>query len=170
MNKHGILIPRYLIPNKQIPPNAKLLFGEILYMMDNQGKCTLNLKEISNNYSKGVGSVQEWVKVLTQQNFISVEKGKDFSEILKNKNLHGMGIGNEKCSWCGISTVCLHEHHYPIPACKGGTETVGICPNCHQEFHTLENILFVTVIMSEDEIQWFKEEIRKYEEGENNEY
>ncbi len=41
------------------------------------------------------------------------------------------------CEWCGQECYTLHEHHYPISAQKGGTETVKICPNCHYTFHSL---------------------------------
>lgn len=58
--------------------------------------------------------------------------------VLKNKKMKGLGYGSLTCTWCGVNTVVLHEHHYPIPKSKGGTKTVSICPNCHYEFHSLE--------------------------------
>lgn len=39
------------------------------------------------------------------------------------------------CEWCGQQSYMLHEHHYPIPRCNGGTDTVHICPNCHSAYH-----------------------------------
>ncbi len=45
-----------------------------------------------------------------------------------------------RCLWCNAETFILHEHHYPIPAGNGGTETVGICSNCHSEFHHLKTV------------------------------
>lgn len=60
---------------------------------------------------------------------------KDLKDIViasKNK-------GDKTCEWCGCKTTILHAHHYPIPRRLGGTETVNICPNCHYEFHDLEN-------------------------------
>lgn len=73
-----------------------------------------------------------------------IEKGK----IEKNKTLTYEEIkeevlkkkGRRKCSWCGCHTSTLHEHHFPIPKRDGGTEIVKICPNCHSEFHTLEQL------------------------------
>ena len=61
----------------------------------------------------------------------------DVIDLLINKNLKGFGLGNFSCKWCGIKTLTLHAHHYPIPKSKGGTETVLICPNCHYEFHSM---------------------------------
>ncbi len=54
---------------------------------------------------------------------------------LKGKNLFGLGYGSKICEWCGIFTTVLHKHHYPISRKDGGTKTVKICPNCHNEFH-----------------------------------
>jgi hypothetical protein len=60
-------------------------------------------------------------------------------KMLVNKCMDGYGIGNKICMWCGIRTITLHEHHYPISKADGGTKTVMICPNCHQEYHSLLN-------------------------------
>lgn len=43
-----------------------------------------------------------------------------------------------KCEWCGKECHILHQHHFPIPQSKGGTDVVNICPNCHYTFHKLE--------------------------------
>lgn len=45
----------------------------------------------------------------------------------------------EICEWCYETVFYLEEHHYPIPKRKNGTEVVRICPNCHRNFHRLEN-------------------------------
>lgn len=37
-----------------------------------------------------------------------------------------------RCFYCSQSLSSRHEHdHFPIPASKGGTETVPTCINCH---------------------------------------
>ena len=51
-------------------------------------------------------------------------------------------IFDKVCSWCGSNTSILHGHHFPIPQRDGGQKIVNICPNCHYEFHTLENSKF----------------------------
>ena len=48
------------------------------------------------------------------------------------------GVGNKVCTLCNSTTAQLHFHHYPLKASEGGTETIGICPNCHFEFHYME--------------------------------
>lgn len=49
-------------------------------------------------------------------------------------------IGASFCKWCNSEVYVLHDHHFPIPEHEGGTETVAICPNCHQDYHYLETI------------------------------
>lgn len=66
-------------------------------------------------------------------------------EFLISKDLNGYGVGNLACGWCGINTLVLHEHHYPIPRSQDGTKTVSICPNCHYEFHTMKYLMEVLV-------------------------
>jgi len=57
--------------------------------------------------------------------------------ILKAKHLEGTGYGRLQCAWCLCSTVTLAFHHYPIAKADGGADTVGICNNCHSEYHYL---------------------------------
>lgn len=66
---------------------------------------------------------------LIDMKIYTVDEAKEFCI----KNSH-KGI---KCEWCGKESYTIHKHHYPIPACKGGNDTVNICPNCHYTFHTL---------------------------------
>lgn len=68
---------------------------------------------------------------------IKISKEEIVSSLKNKKNSNG--VGELECEWCKSKTLVLHRHHYPIPKSKGGTETVNICPNCHQEFHYLEN-------------------------------
>jgi len=49
------------------------------------------------------------------------------------------------CDWCKSETFVLHNHHYPIPQCEGGEQTVSLCPNCHTEYHYLEKLRLYTV-------------------------
>ena len=59
----------------------------------------------------------------------SPEEAKRITISLKNTG--------KRCEWCGKRNYILHEHHYPIPKSKGGTETVLICPNCHSTYHSI---------------------------------
>lgn len=60
-------------------------------------------------------------------------------EKLKSKQPQHIEGALHICEWCDATTFVLHVHHYPIPKCKGGTETVDVCANCHCEYHFLKN-------------------------------
>ena len=59
-------------------------------------------------------------------------------ETIKEEVLNDKEQGDKICEWCGCKTTLLHKHHYPIPKRMGGKETVNICSNCHNEFHSKE--------------------------------
>lgn len=60
------------------------------------------------------------------------------NQIIESKHgIQAYGVSKNRCGWCGCKTAILHEHHFPIPKSKGGVETISICPNCHTEFHYL---------------------------------
>ena len=61
--------------------------------------------------------------------------------------MNGLGIGNRQCQWCGVKTLYLQEHHYPVLKSKGGKDIVSICANCHSEFH---NKLFIGLVKNEE--------------------
>lgn len=81
------------------------------------------LSEIKSKLTK-LGYIEE--KKLTAEQIKEI--------VLKEKN-----TGFE-CEWCKTKTKAIQEHHYPIRRCDGGKDVVLICPNCHYEFHKLENM------------------------------
>lgn len=62
--------------------------------------------------------------------------------LLKSKPSQNFDYFDEVCEWCGSSTFKTQEHHYPVRAKDGGTETVSICANCHFEFHQIADPLY----------------------------
>lgn len=62
-------------------------------------------------------------------------------EKLSSEDARAFAVENShkglKCDWCGMESYVLHEHHYPIPKCRGGKDTVHICPNCHSTYHAV---------------------------------
>lgn len=67
-------------------------------------------------------------------------------QILRAKSPQALDRGLCHCPWCGCSTMKLQAHHYPITAKDGGTETVMICANCHDEYHYLiDNTFYAPV-------------------------
>lgn len=82
---------------------------------------------------------------LVINSYITINKlePSDKLEILKRKNLQGMGIGEVVCPCCGGKTLILHSHHYPVPRHMGGTETIKLCPGCHYEYHYLDMVSII---------------------------
>ena len=152
---NNVYIPLELLRDRNISSNAKILFGEITSECDANGYYNLDVKKISKKYNVGITSINDWIKCLSDNKYITIIK-KDINivESLKNKNLNGLGFGNKKCSWCGINTSVLHGHHYPIPKSKGGTEIVNICPNSHHEFHYYMSDKLIKLNLSTEEIKY----------------
>lgn len=91
-------------------------------------------------------TVDDTIHQLSDLGYIKIEKivEEKKREILKSKNMNGLGIGNKRCEWCGIKTIILHNHHYPVSKNNGGIEKVYICANCHYEFHHMKEHIVIT--------------------------
>lgn len=141
MNKDfkGVWIPKEIWLSNDLSGEAKLLYGIILLECDEKGVCLAMKSYLSNFYRVSVESIRNSLKELIECGYVKELNHEEFvSNVLKKKNLKNQGIGKRCCNWCNIKTFVLHEHHYPIPKSKGGTETVLICPNCHHEYHSID--------------------------------
>lgn len=129
--------------------NACVLLGEIF----NQWKLKNyyindNIELLASKTGLTTRQVHESIKFLFKNNVIKKLYNNNFDIInkLKNKNINNYSIeGNKKCSLCNISTFVLHAHHYPIKKSDGGKKVIYICPNCHSEYHYMENILILNL-------------------------
>lgn len=131
-------IPQELIKIK--PPAAAILFANLTALIDEKGSCydrDYYLAWLSGE-NRTRTSVKSLLRRLQEERFIKITEvsQNEIVAILKAKNLHGQGFGDEICSWCGVKTTDLHRHHFPISRRQGGKETVDICSNCHTEFHS----------------------------------
>lgn len=84
---------------------------------------------------RSVNTLRRCKKRLFAKGYIEKKKPKDAYEI-RDMTIK-LSHKGKKCEWCGRECYILHEHHFPIPKRKGGTETVSICPDCHYTFHAL---------------------------------
>lgn len=110
-----------------------------IYHFDGFSPKTLNMLSQRMFGIKSEKTIKRSLKRLEQMDLLSkvfITPVEAEVELLQ-KNLKGFGVGYKECQWCGIKTIAIEEHHYPIPACKGGTETVSICPTCHSEYHRM---------------------------------
>jgi hypothetical protein len=129
------IIPANVRYDKGLKANEKLLYGEIVSLCNDLGSCTYSNDYFSKLFDTNKETVSRWLSNLQKNQYIEIIKEVGIVDKLKQKNLQGLGFGTEICLWCKIKTSVLHQHHYPVPKSEGGTETVGICPNCHHEYH-----------------------------------
>jgi hypothetical protein len=65
------VIPADIRYNKKLTPNAKLLYAEITALCNMNGKCNASTKYFANLYEVSRVSVQNWLKLLEENNYIS---------------------------------------------------------------------------------------------------
>jgi len=100
----------------------------------------------------GIKTFNTSLKKLETSLYITIEylNASDKMNILLKKDLKGLGIGNKRCPICNCKTLTLHEHHYPIQKCDGGTETIAICPTCHYEYHHLSVTRIIKCVVTKE--------------------
>ncbi len=136
-NFDGIWISREILDLKHISIRERMILA--MKECDIEWK---NYNELGNFLSVQPDTAYRCVLNLQRLGYlktIKMSKEEIVSTLKNKKNNNNSGIGDLECEWCGTKTLVLHEHHYPTPNAEGGKEIVNICPNCHQEFHYLEN-------------------------------
>lgn len=73
---------------------------------------------------------------LAQKMQFSAQEAKDLVSNKQPQKIMAMPA-NEKCDWCKGNTYRLEEHHFPLSRKEGGCSVVGICAQCHDEYHFL---------------------------------
>lgn len=132
----------------EVGVNASAIYDYILQKVKD-GRFYLDIDNIYNEMPIITkSSIRESVKRLVNTNYLkqnmltSLEK----YNILSDKKMIGLGIGNKSCEWCECKTTILHKHHYPVTKKDNGTEMVSICANCHNEYHHLSSELIVNEV------------------------
>jgi hypothetical protein len=64
------VIPANVRYDKTLTPNAKLLYAEITALCNMNGKCTASTKYFSTIYEVSRISIQKWLKILEDKNYI----------------------------------------------------------------------------------------------------
>lgn len=131
----GIWVSREILDLEDLNLREKI----VLAMKDNNIEWK-NYKELGDFLGVKTDTAYRIVSKLQNIGYLEVARlNKDeIVESLKNKT-NNNSIGERECEWCKTKTLVLHMHHHPIPKREGGTDIVNICPNCHHEFHYLEN-------------------------------
>jgi hypothetical protein len=80
--KHDILINSEVRYDKELRPNAKLIYGEIKYLCDINGFCTASNEFFSNLYSLKKDTVSRLISQLVNKKYIKLqflnENGRQF--------------------------------------------------------------------------------------------
>ena len=129
-----IFIPVKLLRSKELNTNEKMYLATYYSFNKNKKKADEYTILEKNKLSK-------IKKHLASLNYINIKIRS--AEQIKIQTIKNQFIEtNCKCEWCGRQSYVLQQHHFPIPANKGGTKTVNICPNCHYTFHKLEGEIY----------------------------
>ena len=67
------IIPAPIRYDQELPPNAKLLYGEITALCNEQGFCWAKNDYFSNLYGVSEVSISKWVNALIKKNYIASE-------------------------------------------------------------------------------------------------
>lgn len=124
-----IYMPLCILHDKRLNPKEKFYLAMYYQYGDNEYFADEEMKEM--NISKL--TILRIKRKLKEIGLIATIT--DY-EMAKKIVLEQKGTGG-KCQWCGTKTKALQKHHFPIPASKGGKDTVLICPNCHYEYHKI---------------------------------
>lgn len=87
------IIPATVRYDQDLPPNAKLLYGEITALTNEKGYCWANNEYFSRLYGATKRSIQNWMEALKKGGYIDIEmeyrEGKQFRYITID-NIHPM--------------------------------------------------------------------------------
>ncbi len=131
----GIWIPAEILHDEKLNITEKIYLSIL--------KMDLDIKT-NNEMAKFIGisnsRLSEIKKMLVIKGYLA------YKELTPEQKLEAMlsyKNTGKICEWCGCKTIALQEHHYPIQKKDGGIEIVKICPNCHYEFHHVEQMVVI---------------------------
>lgn len=67
------IIPAEVRYDKDLPPNAKLLYGEITALCNDKGYCWASNQYFADLYHSSISAVQKWVSALVKKGYINLE-------------------------------------------------------------------------------------------------
>jgi hypothetical protein len=95
MNKpnYYAIIPAEVRYSKKLTPNAKLLYAEITALCNMNGKCTASTDYFCRLYEVSRVSIQKWLKILEDNNYIKriLDQVKNYC-ILRKNNINAEGF------------------------------------------------------------------------------
>lgn len=67
------IIPAEVRYDEELPPNAKLLYGEITSLCNEKGYCWATNQYFADLYHSSISAVQKWVSALVKKGYINLE-------------------------------------------------------------------------------------------------
>ena len=67
------IIPAEVRYDKDLPPNAKLLYGEITALCNDKGYCWASNQYFADLYHSSISAVQKWISALVKKGYINLE-------------------------------------------------------------------------------------------------
>lgn len=86
------VIPATVRYDESLPPNAKLLYGEITALCNSEGYCWASNKYFADLYGVSISSIKRWIKILTDRGYIT------------SKIIYKEGGGEIETRWVQICT------------------------------------------------------------------
>lgn len=110
------IIPAEVRYDKDLPPNAKLLYGEITALCNDKGYCWAANQYFADLYHVKVWSISNWIKLLSQKNYIHLEIiYKEGSNQIIQRRLYINPILKNHNTYCEKSQEgILKNHNTPI--------------------------------------------------------
>ena len=98
------VIPAYVRYDKDLTPNAKLMFGELTALSNDKGYCYASNKYFSELYQVSTVSISKWINQLKDKKYIKVSfTYKANSKEIESRNIY---ISNLK----EVSNISLTPH------------------------------------------------------------
>ena len=110
------IIPAEVRYDEELPPNAKLLYGEITSLCNEKGYCWATNQYFADLYHVKVWSISNWIKLLSQKNYIHLEIiYKEGSNQIIQRRLYINPILKNHNTYCEKSQEgILKNHNTPI--------------------------------------------------------
>ena len=156
------IIPAEVRYDEELPPNAKLLYGEITSLCNEKGYCWATNQYFADLYHVKVWSISNWIKLLSQKNYIHLEIiYKEGSNQIIQRRLYINPILKNHNTYCEKSQEgILKNHNTPnVKNHKDNNKDINNTFNNKKDVYTRKNKFgeYHHVLLTEDEYERLKD-------------